>query len=38
MLFLKLNNEYEVIKSIVIRDISLDLELYDLRFNLEVKE
>nr|XP_012629371.1 thyroid receptor-interacting protein 11 [Microcebus murinus] len=35
---LKLNNEYEVIKSTATRDMSLDSELHDLRLNLEAKE
>ncbi|XP_049562527.1 thyroid receptor-interacting protein 11 isoform X6 [Orcinus orca] len=34
----KLNNEYEVIKSIAARDMDLDSELCDLRRNLEAKE
>ncbi|XP_066883973.1 thyroid receptor-interacting protein 11 isoform X2 [Kogia breviceps] len=34
----KLNNEYEVIKSIAVRDMDLDSELCDLRRNLEAKE
>ncbi|PNI84757.1 TRIP11 isoform 1 [Pan troglodytes] len=38
MSLLKLNNEYEVIKSTATRDISLDSELHDLRLNLEAKE
>uniref|UniRef100_A0A8C3YG95 Thyroid hormone receptor interactor 11 n=1 Tax=Catagonus wagneri TaxID=51154 RepID=A0A8C3YG95_9CETA len=36
--FLKLNNEYEVIKSTSARDMDLDSELRDLRLNLEAKE
>lgn len=36
--FLKLNNEYEEIKSTTIRDMDLDSELHDLRLNLEAKE
>ncbi|XP_011371456.1 thyroid receptor-interacting protein 11 isoform X2 [Pteropus vampyrus] len=35
---LKLNNEYEIVKTIATRDMDLDLELQDLRLNLEAKE
>ncbi|KAM9645909.1 thyroid receptor-interacting protein 11 isoform 2-T2 [Trichechus inunguis] len=35
---LKLNSEYEVIKSTATRDMTLDSELNDLRLNLEAKE
>ncbi|XP_023367317.1 thyroid receptor-interacting protein 11 isoform X2 [Otolemur garnettii] len=35
---LKLNNEYEIIKSTAMRDVSLDSELHNLRLNLEAKE
>ncbi|KAF5922968.1 hypothetical protein HPG69_013314 [Diceros bicornis minor] len=34
----KLNNEYEVIKSTATRNMDLDSELHDLRLNLEAKE
>lgn len=35
---LKLNNEYEVIKSTAARDMDLDSTLHDLRLTLEAKE
>lgn len=35
---LKLNNEYEEIKSTTVRDVDLDSKLHDLRLNLEAKE
>ncbi|XP_036267486.1 thyroid receptor-interacting protein 11 isoform X3 [Pipistrellus kuhlii] len=35
---LKLNNEYEEIKSTTVRDMDLDSKLHDLRLNLEAKE
>ncbi|XP_057344184.1 thyroid receptor-interacting protein 11 isoform X3 [Manis pentadactyla] len=35
---LKLNDEYEVVKSTATRDPDLDSELHDLRLNLEAKE
>ncbi|XP_016061198.1 PREDICTED: thyroid receptor-interacting protein 11 isoform X2 [Miniopterus natalensis] len=35
---LKLNNEYEEIKSTTMRDMDLDSKLHDLRLNLEAKE
>lgn len=35
---LKLNNEYEVVKTTATRDMDLDLKLQDLRLNLEAKE
>ncbi|XP_062945947.1 thyroid receptor-interacting protein 11 isoform X2 [Cynocephalus volans] len=35
---LKLNNDYEVMKSTAARDMSLDSELHDLRLSLEAKE
>ncbi|XP_066133538.1 thyroid receptor-interacting protein 11 [Saccopteryx bilineata] len=36
--FLKLNSDYEEIKSTTVRDMDLDSELHDLRLNLEAKE
>lgn len=35
---LKLNNDYEEIKSTAVRDMDLDSKLHDLRLNLEAKE